>query len=160
MALAPRGRGADEHDLFPLLDALDPERRLLGITPGGPLQLPPGGAHWYRLGGDPDAGSGTFCADATRRVIPRRPAGADERIVLGGFSQGAVMSWALSSAEADPAGGDRRAVGLHAAGGGLEPRPGGSRATRSRSPTARSTPSSRSSASRGSRVRTRTGAAG
>ena len=26
------GRGADEHDLFGLLDALDPERRLLGVT--------------------------------------------------------------------------------------------------------------------------------
>jgi predicted esterase len=34
------GRGADEHDLYPLLDALDPERRLLGVTPGGPLSLP------------------------------------------------------------------------------------------------------------------------
>ncbi len=31
------GRGADENDLFGLLDALDPERRLLGVTPGGPL---------------------------------------------------------------------------------------------------------------------------
>jgi phospholipase/carboxylesterase len=41
------GRGADEHDLFPLLDALDPEQRLLGVTPRGPLALPPGGAHWY-----------------------------------------------------------------------------------------------------------------
>ena len=41
------GRGADEHDLFPLLDVLDPERRLLGVTPRGPLSLPPGGAHWY-----------------------------------------------------------------------------------------------------------------
>ena len=29
------GRGADEHDLFPLLDVLDPERRLLGVTPRG-----------------------------------------------------------------------------------------------------------------------------
>ena len=29
------GRGADEHDLFPLLDALDPERRLHGYTPRG-----------------------------------------------------------------------------------------------------------------------------
>ena len=43
------GRGADEHDLFPLLDLLDPERRLLGVTPRGPLSLPPGGAHWYAL---------------------------------------------------------------------------------------------------------------
>ena len=34
------GRGADEHDLFPLLDALDPERRLLGVTPRGPLVAP------------------------------------------------------------------------------------------------------------------------
>src|ERR1041384_2637840 len=45
------GRGADEHDLFPLLDALDPERRLAGVAPRGPLSLPPGGAHWYALGG-------------------------------------------------------------------------------------------------------------
>ena len=36
------GRGADERDLFPLLDLLDPERRMLGVTPRGPLQLPPG----------------------------------------------------------------------------------------------------------------------
>src|SRR6187399_1426361 len=43
------GRGADERDLFPLLDLLDPERRLLGVTPRGPLSLPPGGAHWYAL---------------------------------------------------------------------------------------------------------------
>ena len=43
------GRGADERDLFPLLDLLDPERRLLGVTPRGPLSLPPGGAHWYAV---------------------------------------------------------------------------------------------------------------
>ena len=50
------GRGADEHDLFPLLDVLDPERRLLGATARGPLSLPPGGAHWYvvRRVGYPD----------------------------------------------------------------------------------------------------------
>ena len=43
------GRGADERDLFPLLDMLDPERRLLGATARGPLSLPPGGAHWYAV---------------------------------------------------------------------------------------------------------------
>ena len=50
------GRGADERDLFPLLDVLDPQRRLLGVTPRGPLSLPPGGAHWYafRQVGYPD----------------------------------------------------------------------------------------------------------
>jgi hypothetical protein len=26
---------------------LDPERRLVGVTPRGPLSLPSGGAHWY-----------------------------------------------------------------------------------------------------------------
>ena len=41
------GRGSDEHDLYRLLDDLDPGRRLLGLTPRGPLSLPPGGAHWY-----------------------------------------------------------------------------------------------------------------
>src|SRR5262249_50796755 len=41
------GRGANEFDLLPLLDALDPERRLDGFCPRGPLSLPPGGAHWY-----------------------------------------------------------------------------------------------------------------
>ena len=54
------GRGADEHDLYPLLDALDPERRLAGYTPRGPLSLPPGGAHWYRLGGIPTPDPATF----------------------------------------------------------------------------------------------------
>ncbi|MBM3678740.1 MAG: hypothetical protein FJW96_12815 [Actinobacteria bacterium] len=39
------GRGADKLDLFGLLDLLDPEKRLLGITPGGPLALAPGGRH-------------------------------------------------------------------------------------------------------------------
>jgi len=90
------GRGADEHDLFPLLDALDPERRLLGIAPRGPLALPPGGAHWYALGGiptpDPDTFFPTFDAAATFLDGLPVPIG---RVVLGGFSQGAVMSWAL-----------------------------------------------------------------
>src|SRR3954465_8499269 len=50
------GRGADENDLFPLLGFLDPDRRLVGATPRGPLSLPPGGAHWSvcRESGFPD----------------------------------------------------------------------------------------------------------
>ena len=32
---------------LPFLDLLDPKRRLVGVTPGGPLFLPPGGRHWY-----------------------------------------------------------------------------------------------------------------
>src|SRR4029077_762470 len=41
------GRGTDEFDLVPLLEALDPEHRFVGLTPRAPLSLPPGGAHWY-----------------------------------------------------------------------------------------------------------------
>jgi phospholipase/carboxylesterase len=91
------GRGADEHDLFGLLDLLDPERRLLGVTPGGPLALPPGGRHWYRLGGIPTPDPETFLATAPLLAgfLDGLPVPAD-RIVLGGFSQGAVMSWAMA----------------------------------------------------------------
>jgi phospholipase/carboxylesterase len=91
------GRGADEHDLYPLLDLFDPERTLLGVTPGGPLDLAPGGRHWYALGGIPTPDSATFHATA-----PRLAAFLDdlpvpmERVVLGGFSQGAVMAYAMS----------------------------------------------------------------
>ena len=89
------GRGADEHDLFPLLDALDPERRLLGITPRGPLALPPGGAHWYALGGipTPDPGTSFPTFEAATSFLDGLAIPTD-RVVLGGFSQGAVMSWA------------------------------------------------------------------
>jgi phospholipase/carboxylesterase len=97
------GRGADERDLFPLLDALDPERRLLGLTPRGPLSLPPGGAHWYRLAGiptpDPDTFRSTF--EAAAAFLDGLPVPID-RLVLGGFSQGAVMSWALGLGEGRP----------------------------------------------------------
>ena len=38
------GRGADEHDLFPVLGLLDPERRLVGITQRIACRRRPGGA--------------------------------------------------------------------------------------------------------------------
>ena len=88
------GRGADEHDLYPLLDALDPERRLRGLTPGGPLALPPGGRHWYRLAGIPTPDPDTFWPSfhALSELLDSLQA----PLVLGGFSQGAVMSYALA----------------------------------------------------------------
>jgi phospholipase/carboxylesterase len=90
------GRGADEHDLHPLLDELDPERRLHGYTPRAPLALPPGGAHWYAVPrvGYPDPVTFAEGYGALTEWFDSLPYPA-ERIVLGGFSQGAVMSYAL-----------------------------------------------------------------
>ena len=85
------GRGADEHDLFPLLDLLDPSRRLLGVTPRGPLHLPPGGAHWYTVHEigypDPQTFTETFALASEWLDALVIDAGVPyERTVLGGFS--------------------------------------------------------------------------
>jgi phospholipase/carboxylesterase len=95
------GRGADEGDLFPLLDVLDPDRRLLGVTPRGPLRLPPGGAHWYAVReiGYPDPRTFSETYELVGRWLDSLSAESGfepGRTVLGGFSQGAVLAWALS----------------------------------------------------------------
>jgi phospholipase/carboxylesterase len=95
------GRGADEHDLVPLIEVLDPDQRLVGITPRAPLVLPQGGFHWYDVArvGYPDPA--TFLASAEVLAdwlddLPERIDVAEDRIVIGGFSQGCVMAYALA----------------------------------------------------------------
>jgi phospholipase/carboxylesterase len=94
------GRGADEHDLFPVLDGLDPDRRLVGATVRGRLSLPPGGAHWYALGGigTPEAttfrGSFDALSEWLDQFVAEHGLGYD-RLVLGGFSQGGAMAYSL-----------------------------------------------------------------
>jgi phospholipase/carboxylesterase len=95
------GRGTDEHDLYGLLDELDPERRLLGVTPGAPLtNVPPGGRHWYivqRVGYPDPATFHTAYELLTAfldELLKARGIGWD-RTVIGGFSMGAVMSYAV-----------------------------------------------------------------
>ena len=97
------GRGTSEHDLYPLLDALDPDRRLLGATPRGPLVLPPGGAHWYvvREIGYPDRQTFTASYELAADWLDAFPVPI-EKTVIGGFSQGAVMSWALGLGKGRP----------------------------------------------------------
>ncbi len=102
------GRGADENDLFGLLDELDPERRLLGVTTGAPwIGVPPGGRHWYvveRVGfPHPETFGRSYAAlgDRIDGLLAER--GIDpSRVVLGGFSQGTVMSYALALGEGRP----------------------------------------------------------
>jgi phospholipase/carboxylesterase len=101
------GRGADEYDLVPLFDIFDPERRLLGVTPRGPLRLPPGGNHWYvvREVGYPDPATfGPTYAQAGQWLdgLLEESGVPPERLVLGGFSQGAVMSYALGLGRGRP----------------------------------------------------------
>ena len=101
------GRGTSEDDLFPLLDALDPGRRLIGATPRGPLSLPPGGAHWYAVReiGFPDTQTFLASFELTASWLDSFAADAEippERTVLGGFSQGAVMAYALGLAADRP----------------------------------------------------------
>ena len=101
------GRGADEKDLFPLLDILDPERRRHGYCPRGPLSLPPGGAHWYALGGigTPEAttfhGSYAAASEWLDGFLAEHGLGHD-RLVLGGFSQGGVMTYSLGLGRGRP----------------------------------------------------------
>jgi len=102
------GRGTSELDLLPLVDELDPERRLYGIAPRAPLALPPGGWHWYavpRVGyPDPD----TFWAsyrllEEWLEALAGLTGMPLARTVLGGFSMGAVMSYALGLGRGRPA---------------------------------------------------------
>ncbi len=101
------GRGTSEDDLVPLLDALDPERLLTGVTPRGPISAPPGGAHWYVVQrvGYPDATTFHSTYERAAAFVDALPEALGvplERTVLGGFSQGAVMSYALALGASRP----------------------------------------------------------
>jgi len=103
------GRGADEHDLLGLADALDPQRRLHVVTPRAPLTIPgwPGN-HWYvvpRVGHpDPDTFHRAYAQLAEFHDELWAGTGiGPEATVLGGFSMGSVMSYSLGLAAERPA---------------------------------------------------------
>jgi phospholipase/carboxylesterase len=106
------GRGADEQDLLPFAEILDPRRALHVVTPRAPLRLPGSpGYHWYlvpRVGyPDPDTFRAARSALAAfHDELWERTGLTNERTVLGGFSMGAVMSYALglSGERPQPAG--------------------------------------------------------
>lgn len=103
------GRGADERDLLLLGDALDPQRRLQVVTPRAPLTVPGWpGYHWYAVPrvGYPDwdsfhAGYREL-ADFHDELFERTGI-APSSTVLGGFSMGSVMSYALGLGADRPA---------------------------------------------------------
>jgi phospholipase/carboxylesterase len=102
------GRGTEERDLLGLADALDPEGRLRVVAPRAPLALEGSpGYHWYLVPkvGYPDRD--TF--QAARAALAELHDGLWERTgiepgrtVLGGFSMGTVMSYAMALSEERP----------------------------------------------------------
>jgi phospholipase/carboxylesterase len=95
------GRGSDERDMLGLGNALDPDRRLHLVAPRGPLTLVGSpGYHWYRVPlvgyPDPDTFRAAYgeLAELHEQLWERTGLGP-ERTVLGGFSMGSVMSYAL-----------------------------------------------------------------
>src|SRR5256714_4564786 len=102
------GRATGEQDLAPLLDVFDPNRRLVGLAPRGPLQLPPGGHHWYAIRElgypDPETFGATFetLSAWLDAALAEHGVGLD-RTILGGFSQGTMMAYALGLVTGRPA---------------------------------------------------------
>ena len=89
------GRDADETQLAGLFDVLDPERRLLGLAPRAPHEQGRG-SRWYAVerAGVPEPESFLYSSELASRWLDGLGF-APERIVIGGFSQGATMSYAL-----------------------------------------------------------------
>jgi phospholipase/carboxylesterase len=112
------GRGTDESDLLPVANVLDPDRRLHVVSPRAPLTLPGWpGYHWYVVPrvGYPDPASFDAAYDALADLHDElwgRTGLGPADTILGGFSMGSVMSYALGL------GGDRpRPAGILALSG-------------------------------------------
>ena len=103
------GRGTEESDLLGLADALDPERRLRVVTPRAPLSLPGSpGYHWYLVPrvGYPDHDTFHAARAALAELhdqLWEETGVGPERTVLGGFSMGSVMSYAMALGADRPA---------------------------------------------------------
>ncbi|MGO9958203.1 MAG: alpha/beta hydrolase [Solirubrobacteraceae bacterium] len=103
------GRGSDERDLLGLADLVDRDRRFIVVAPRAPLAVPHSpGYHWYIVPrvGYPDPGTFRAAFDqlaALHDELWARTGIAPEQTVLGGFSMGSVMSYALGLARERPA---------------------------------------------------------
>jgi phospholipase/carboxylesterase len=96
------GIGADEQDLLPVADALDP--RLRAVSLRAPYEVDPMGYGWYALDWSaappaPDLAQAERSLAELAAAVPElaRRAGAEPgRTFLFGFSQGATMALALA----------------------------------------------------------------
>jgi phospholipase/carboxylesterase len=103
------GRGTDENDLFGLADLFDPKRRLDVFTPRAPFPFPGSpGYRWYETPTtgfpDPDTFRASYVQLAAfHDELWERTGLTPAQTILGGFSMGTAMSYALGL------GGDRPA---------------------------------------------------
>lgn len=95
------GYGADENDLAPLAQYIDPEGEMFVICPRAPHPVPPFGAGWYERDANRNIDPAMFLAsvDSVDLTIDRVCAEHDfqrsEALVVG-FSQGGAMALASS----------------------------------------------------------------
>lgn len=98
------GKGADEHDLEPLIPYLDPEGRFLTVLPRAPLSFM-GGWQWYETDGIPKGGPELLSGvDALDDLLDFSCAeyGFDRaQSIVAGFSQGCAMTLALGLRSSD-----------------------------------------------------------
>jgi phospholipase/carboxylesterase len=96
------GVGADELDLLPVADALDP--RLLTVSLRAPYETDPMGYAWYAVDWstappEPNADQAEASRAALAAYLPEltaRAGGDPDRLFLFGFSQGAAMALAVA----------------------------------------------------------------
>ena len=123
LLLLIHGKGADEHDLEPLIPVLDPEGRFLTVLPRAPLPFM-GGWQWYETDGIPRGGPQLLASvDALDDLLDAACAehgfGRSQAIVAG-FSQGCAVTLALGLRRSDRP----RPAGLLAMSGFLPEREG------------------------------------
>jgi phospholipase/carboxylesterase len=95
------GPGTGEQDPAALLEILDPAKRLVAACPRGTITIPSAvGSQWFidREVGYPNAptfeGSFTILCQWLDMLVEKTGVPL-ERTIVGGFSQGATMAWAL-----------------------------------------------------------------
>jgi phospholipase/carboxylesterase len=102
------GPGATEQDPLALLEVLDPQRRLGAVCPRGTMNVPGAiGYQWYidREPGYPqrDTFEQTYAVlDEWLAAFSQRSGIPPEKTILGGFSQGATVAWALAIGKGRP----------------------------------------------------------
>jgi phospholipase/carboxylesterase len=98
LMLVIHGKGANEHDLEPLISFIDPESRFLAVLPRAPLPFM-GGWQWYETDGIPKGGPELMLSvDAVDDLLDASCAeyGFDRsEAIVAGFSQGCALTLTL-----------------------------------------------------------------